>query len=140
MKNKSKIFSYIVLILILVLLQQLIFIELDQAYYGIVDFVGAIFLNYLYMNIYLIILITASLIIIFKSEKLTDWIDFAINGLLIGGGISLIGWFLLGLGKGGAWSAYFYTIYIGYPSLFIGTLVGLVIGLIHGKIKNKNKI
>lgn len=142
MENKSKIFSYIVLVLTFIFLGFLIF------YYVRRNFLGVKTSDFTAILPYFITLTVMPLIIIIKSKKLITWIKFAINGLLIGSGISLL--FILAtalprleliLRDGTSFWMFIWLpiIFIGYPLVVFGALIGLAIGLIYKKIKTDKK-
>ncbi|MBS3075999.1 hypothetical protein J4429_06110 [Candidatus Pacearchaeota archaeon] len=136
MKNKSKILSFIIFILTLILLGLIVFITAQKNFVNLYDFIPTL--------PYFIILVISSLIVMIKSEKLLKWIKFSINGLLIGGGISLLIIFISMLPRlkliindgTSLWMFVWLPIMIiGYSLTIIGVVLGLIIGIVRSKSK-----
>ncbi len=95
---------------------------------------------------FFIILIVLPIFMIIKEPKLKSWLNFLINGAIIGGGIwsiltlvTLLPRLSLIIADGTAYWGYVSLpiVIIGYPLILIGAIIGSIVGLIIQKIKSK---
>lgn len=134
MKNKSKILSYIILVLTLILLGLILFMASKENFSYFYD------KDTIWIIPYFIILIVFPLILISKKKGLPMWVISMLNGSIVGGGISLIYDYyvllnMLMLSQIDYWVLTIVLTVYGYSLIILGAIIGGVVGMMKSKAR-----